>query len=44
MNLIKKGALIVGQESKPFNSDFYQNDVLSTQEYQTHGVRSVKLS
>ena len=34
----------VGQESKPRNSDFYQNNFLSMQEYQTHGAHSVKFS
>ena len=33
---------IVGRESKPGNSDFYQNDFLSMQKYQTHGAHSVK--
>ena len=32
---------IVGRESKPHNSDFYQNNFLSTREYQTHGTHSV---
>ena len=31
---------IVDRESKPRNSDFYQNDFLSTQEGQTHGTQS----
>ena len=31
-------------ESKSRNSDFYQNDFLSSQEYQTHGAYSVKFS
>ena len=35
---------IVGGESKPCNSDFYQNNFLSTREYQTHGPHSVKFS
>ena len=35
---------IVGRESKPHNSDFYQNDFLSMREYQTHGAQSVKFS
>ena len=35
---------IVGRGSKPRNSDFYQNDFLSTREYQTHGAHSVKFS
>ena len=35
---------IVGWESKPRNSDFYQNDFLSTREYQTHGAHSVEFS
>ena len=35
---------IVDWESKPPNSDFYQNDFLLTREYQTHGAHSIKLS
>ena len=35
---------IVSRLSKPYNSDFYQNNFLSTLEYQTHGAHSVKFS
>ena len=35
---------IVSRESKPFNSDFYQNNFLSTWEYQMHGAHSVEFS
>ena len=28
----------LGRESKPLNSDFCQNDFLSTREYTTHGA------
>ena len=35
---------IVGWESKLRNSDFYQNDFLSTRENQMHGAHSVKFS
>ena len=31
---------IVSPELKPLNSDFYQNDILSTREYQAHGAYS----
>ena len=34
--------LIVGRESKPLNSEFYQNDFLSMREYQMHGAHSIK--
>ena len=34
--------MIVGRESKPRNSDFYQNDFLSMRDYQTHGANSVE--
>ena len=39
-----KKIYIVGRESKPCNSDFFQNNFLSTREYQTHGAHSVKFS
>ena len=32
---------INSRESKPHSSDFYQNNFLSTREYQTHGAHSV---
>ena len=35
---------IVGRQSKPRNSDFYQNDFLSSQEYQTNVAHSDKFS
>ena len=35
---------IVGQESNPGNSEFYQNNFLSTREYLTHGAHSVRFS
>ena len=36
--------IVVGRESKPCNSDFYQNDFLSMQEYQMHGGHSDEFS
>ena len=33
---------IVGLESKPHNSDFYQNDFLSKREYKKHTAHFVK--
>ena len=35
---------LFGGVSKPYNSDFYQNNFLSTREYQTHGAHSVEFS
>ena len=35
---------IIGRESKPRNSDFHQNNFLSSREYQTHDKHSVKFS
>ena len=40
--LLEEVKYIVGQESKPCNSDFCVNDFLSMREYQAHGAHSVK--